>query len=98
MAKPRRRCNRCGRKIKSKNSFCSRDGGKAVLFPRRAAQGPQMTGKATGMAGGPAPVYDLRQIRYGQLMAAYKAAGSSAERDAYSAMLTEFAVKGGGAA
>jgi hypothetical protein len=96
MAERTRRCEVCARKIKDKDNFCKKDGGRAVMFPRRRAA--PLASKAAG-SGYQAPVYDLEQIRYQQLMAAFKAAGGNAAlRDGYSAMITKFATRGGDAA
>jgi hypothetical protein len=97
MAQRTRRCGTCGRKVKKKDSYCRKDGGRAVMFPRRRAGGG-MASKAAG-SGYPAPVVDLESVRYQQLMSAYKSAGGNAAlRDGYSAMISKFAARGGDAA
>ena len=92
----KRCCLGCGTLMKAKRRFCTECGHRNPLAVAAAAR----RGTAVKSAGaGPAPVYDLEAARYQQLVTAFKSAGGNAAlRDGYSAMLTDFAVKGGDAA
>jgi hypothetical protein len=92
--KAKARCPRCGKRMKPSDPYGQKCGHKNPLFAAAGRSGTAV--KAAGAP--PAPVYDLAGARYQQLMTAFKSAGGSALRDGYSAMLTEFATKGGDAA